>query len=81
MGSENAVAHKFNHVGQLTFSGVEADQSDKLVDAAISLGVEEVDNPDDNVWEFTCTPKDLNAVESGLKEAGFEADSASLRMI
>ncbi len=81
MGGENSVAHKFNHVGQLSFNDIEDDKSAILVDTAIALGVEEVDNPDDKVWEFTCNPKVLNAIDKGLKEAGFESDSASLRMI
>jgi YebC/PmpR family DNA-binding regulatory protein len=94
LGTSGSVGFKFNKVGQMDVSCVTEETSEDFVDAAISLGaddVEEVEAADSSEpgsddaasrsWRVTCAPDKLGALTKGLTEAGFSPDTSELVMV
>jgi YebC/PmpR family DNA-binding regulatory protein len=78
MGTEGSVAFMFKHVGQFLFApGVE---EDKLMEAALEAGAEDVIADDEGGFEVLCDPNAFSAVKDALEKAGFKADSAEVIM-
>jgi len=78
MGTEGSVSFMFKHVGQFLFApGVE---EDKLMDAALEAGADDVVADDEGGFEVLCDPNAFSAVKDALEKAGFKADSAEVIM-
>jgi YebC/PmpR family DNA-binding regulatory protein len=94
LGTTGSVAFKFDRVGQMDVSCVTEDTSEGFVDAAISLGADDVeeaapgsggdsgaDDTSSPSWRVTCAPDKLGALTKGLTEAGFPPDTSQLVMV
>ena len=78
MGTEGSVSFMFKHVGQFLFApGVE---EDKLMDAALEAGADDVIADDEGGFEVLCDPNAFASVKDALEKAGFKADSAEVIM-
>jgi YebC/PmpR family DNA-binding regulatory protein len=78
MGTEGSVSFMFQHVGQFLFApGVE---EDKLMEAALEAGADDVLADDEGGFEVLCDPNAFAGVKEALEAAGFKADSAEVIM-
>jgi YebC/PmpR family DNA-binding regulatory protein len=78
MGTEGSVSFMFKHVGQFLFApGV---NEDKLMEAALEAGAEDVIADDEGGFEVLCDPNAFAGVKDALESAGFKADSAEVIM-
>ncbi|RYE80730.1 MAG: YebC/PmpR family DNA-binding transcriptional regulator [Oxalobacteraceae bacterium] len=78
MGTEGSVSFMFKHVGQFLFApGVE---EDKLMDAALEAGADDVIADEEGGFEVLCDPNAFPNVKEALQAAGFKADSAEVIM-
>ncbi|MBS3934855.1 MAG: YebC/PmpR family DNA-binding transcriptional regulator [Sulfuritalea sp.] len=78
LGADGCVAFMFKHCGQLIFAPG-ADE-DRLMDAAIEAGAEDVAASDDGSIEVVTAPGDFLAVKEALAGAGFRAEYAEITM-
>jgi YebC/PmpR family DNA-binding regulatory protein len=78
MGTEGSVSFMFKHVGQFLFApGVD---EDKLVEAALEAGADDVVADEEGGAEVLCDPNCFTAVKDALEQAGYKADSAEVTM-
>jgi YebC/PmpR family DNA-binding regulatory protein len=78
MGNEGSVSFMFKHVGQFLFApGV---NEDKLMEAALEAGADDVQADDEGGFEVLCDPNAFASVKDALEAAGFKADSAEVIM-
>jgi YebC/PmpR family DNA-binding regulatory protein len=78
MGTEGSVAFMFKHVGQFLFApGVE---EDKLMEAALEAGADDVVQDEEGGFEVLCDPNAFATVKDALEKAGFKADQAEVIM-
>ena len=78
MGTEGSVAFQFKHCGQLVFApGVD---EDKVMEAALEAGAEDVIADDEGAIEVLTAPGDFEAVKNALEAAGFKAEIAEVTM-
>jgi YebC/PmpR family DNA-binding regulatory protein len=76
MGNEGSVAFMFKHVGQLLFApGVD---EDKLMEAALDAGADDVVQDDEGGFEVLCDPFAFAALKDALEKAGFTAEVAEI---
>ena len=78
MGSEGSVAFLFKHVGQLLYAP--GTNEDKLMEAALEAGAEDVVANDDGSLEVITGPYEFAAVKAALEKAGFKAEIAEVTM-
>ena len=78
LGTDGSVAFLFKHCGQLIFAP--GTSEDKLMEAALDAGAEDVVTNEDGSLEVLCTPPDFAKVKAGLEKAGFKADFAEITM-
>lgn len=78
LGTEGSVAFMFKHCGQLLFAPGTSEE--KLMDAALEAGAEDVVSNEDGSIEVICAPGDFHAVNDSLAKAGFKADVAEITM-
>jgi YebC/PmpR family DNA-binding regulatory protein len=78
MGSDGSVAFLFKHCGQLVFAPGTSEE--RLLDAALEAGAEDVVTNDDGSIEVVTGPYDFTAVKSALEKAGFKAEMAEVTM-
>jgi transcriptional/translational regulatory protein YebC/TACO1 len=72
------VAFLFKHCGQMIFAPGTSEE--KLMDAAIEAGAEDVVTNDDGSIEVITPPNDFHAVKAGLEKAGFKSEFAEVIM-
>ena len=78
LGTDGSVAFMFKHCGQLIFApGV---SEDKVMDAAIEAGAEDVSTNDDGSIEVITGPGDFLAVKDALEKAGLAPEFAEVTM-
>ena len=78
MGNEGSVAFMFQHCGQLLFApGVD---EDKLMEAALEAGADDVLQDDEGGFEVLCDPFAYPALKEALEQAGFKAEVAEIIM-
>lgn len=78
MGTEGSVSFMFKHTGQFLFApGVD---EEKLMEAALEAGAEDVIQDEEGGFEVLCAPNDFANVKDALEKAGFKADSAEVIM-
>jgi YebC/PmpR family DNA-binding regulatory protein len=78
MGGEGAVAFLFKHVGQLLYAP--GTSEDKLMEAALDAGAEDVIAHDDGWLEVLTGPHEFARVKAALEKAGFKAEIAEVTM-
>ena len=78
MGTENSVSFQFRHQGQMLFAP--GTDEDKLMEAALEAGAEDVLTGDDGAIEVLTAPFDLEKVRDALAAAGFVPDIAEVTM-
>src|SRR4051812_22380483 len=78
MGTSGSVAFLFKHCGQLFFPpGVD---ENKLMEAALDAGAEDVVSNDDGSFEVITGPYDFVNVREALAKAGFKPELAEVTM-
>ena len=78
MGTEGSVAFMFQHTGQFLFApGVD---EDKLMEAALEAGAEDVLQDEEGGFEVLCDPFAFPSVKDALEKAGFKAEVAEVIM-
>jgi len=78
MGAEGSVAFLFKHCGQLLYAPGTSEE--KLLDAALEAGAEDVVTNDDGSLEVLTGPNEFSAVKAKLEKAGFKAELAEVTM-
>ena len=78
LGSTGSVAFLFKHCGQLMYAPGTDDE--KLMDAALEAGAEDVVANDDGSLEVVTGPHDFSRVKAALEKAGFKAELAEVTM-
>ncbi len=78
MGAEGSVAFMFKHCGQFLFSP--GTDEDKLMEAALEAGAEDVITDEEGGFEVLCSPYDFANVKDALEKAGFKAEVAEIIM-
>lgn len=78
MGTEGSVAFQFKHCGQIIFApGMD---EDKLMEAALEAGAEDVITDEDGAIEVLTAPGDFEAVRNALEAAGCKPEVAEVTM-
>lgn len=78
LGAEGSVLFLFKHCGQLFFAP--GTNEDKLMEAALETGAEDVINNDDGSIEVLTLPYELVIIKSALEKMGFKAELAIVTM-
>jgi len=78
LGTDGSVAFLFKHCGQIVFAP--GTDEDRLMEAALDAGAEDIVNHDDGSIEVVTAPHDLVAVKSALGKAGFKPEFAEVTM-
>src|SRR2546428_1700930 len=74
LGADGSVAYLFKHCGQFIFAP--GTSEDRVMEAALDAGAEDVVKHDDGSIELTCAPADFHAVKAALDKAGLKAELA-----
>jgi len=78
LGTEGSVAFQFQHVGQMLFAP--GTDEDRLMEAALEAGAEDVVTHDDGSIEVLTPPTGFEAVRDALAAAGFTPEIAEVTM-
>jgi YebC/PmpR family DNA-binding regulatory protein len=78
LGTDGSVAFLFNHCGQLVFAP--GTSEDKVMDAALEAGADDVVTNDDGSIEVICSANDFVAVKQALEKAGLKPELAEVTM-
>ena len=78
MGTEGSVAFMFKHCGQFLFAP--GTNEDKLMEAALEAGADDVVADDEGGFEVLCDPHAFATVKDALDAAGFKAEVAEIIM-
>ena len=78
LGTDGSVAFLFKHCGQLMFAPGTGE--DKLVEAALEAGADDVIANDDGSFEVVTGPYDFTQVKEALAKAGLKAEFAEVSM-
>src|SRR5215510_9238074 len=76
LGADGSVAFLFKHCGQFVFAPGASE--DKVMEAALDAGAEDVIANDDGSIEVVCEPGDFTAVKSALVKAGLKPELADI---
>jgi YebC/PmpR family DNA-binding regulatory protein len=78
MGTEGSVSFMFKHCGQFIFAP--GANEEKIMEAAIEAGAEDVVTDEDGSIEVISDPHDFDKVKKGLEAAGLKAEVAEATM-
>jgi YebC/PmpR family DNA-binding regulatory protein len=78
MGTDGSVAFLFKHCGQLVYAP--GTDEDKLMEAALEAGAQDVVASEDGSIEVITGPYDFPDVRAKLEKAGFKAELAEVTM-
>ena len=78
LGTDGSVAYLFKHCGQLVFAP--GTNEDKLMEAALDAGAEDVITNDDGSIEVISPPHEFISVKEKLQKAGFKPELAEVAM-
>jgi YebC/PmpR family DNA-binding regulatory protein len=78
LGTDGSVAYLFKHCGQILFPP--GTDENKLLEAALDAGAEDVVTNDDGSLEVVTGPYDFIAVKDALAKAGFKPEFAEVTM-
>ncbi len=78
LGTDGSVAFLFKHCGQFVFAP--GTSEDKVMEAALDAGAEDVLTNEDGSVEVICAAYDFSAVKQGLEKAGMKPELAEITM-
>jgi YebC/PmpR family DNA-binding regulatory protein len=78
MGTEGSVAYQFKHCGQLIFAP--GTDEDKLMEAALEAGADDVVTGEDGAIEVLTSPGDFENVKDALAKVGLTPELAEITM-
>jgi YebC/PmpR family DNA-binding regulatory protein len=79
LGTDGSVAFMFKHCGQFLFApGTTTEE--KLLEAALDAGAEDVVTDEDGTLEVLCAPADFEKVKGALGKAGLSPEVAEITM-
>src|SRR3990170_1360502 len=78
LGTDGSVSFLFKHCGQFIFAP--GTSEDKVMEAALDAGAEDVFRNDDDSVELVCAPADFSAVKAALAKAGLKPELAEITM-
>ncbi len=78
LGTDGSVAFMFKHCGQFLFAP--GTSEDKVMEAALDAGAEDVITDEEGGVEVVCAPADFEAVKAALEKAGLKAEVAEITM-
>jgi YebC/PmpR family DNA-binding regulatory protein len=78
LGSDGSVAFLFKHCGQILFAPGASE--DKVMEAALEAGADDVVTHDDGSIEVICAPNEFSAVKAALEKAGLKPDASEVTM-
>jgi YebC/PmpR family DNA-binding regulatory protein len=76
LGTDGSVAYLFKHCGQIIFAP--GTSEDKVMEAAIEAGAEDVLTNEDGSVEVVTAPNDFHAVKEALEKSGLKAEFAEV---
>jgi YebC/PmpR family DNA-binding regulatory protein len=78
LGSDGSVGYLFKHCGQFVFAP--GTSEDKVMEAGLDAGAEDVIKNDDDSVELICAVADFAAVKDALAKAGLKPELAEITM-
>ena len=78
LGTDGSVAFLFKHCGQIVFAP--GTNEDKLMEAALDAGAEDIIDHEDGSVEVITTPNEFVAVKEKLVKSGFKPEFAEVTM-
>src|SRR5689334_6845634 len=78
LGTDGSVAFLFKHCGQLVFAP--GTSEDKLMEAALEAGAEDIITNDDGSLEVVTAAPDFSKVKGALEKAGFKSELGDVVM-
>jgi YebC/PmpR family DNA-binding regulatory protein len=78
LGTDGSVAFLFKHCGTLLFAP--GSDEDRIMEAALDAGAEDVITNDDGSIEVITAPNDFSAVRDALEDAGLKAEMGEVTM-
>lgn len=78
LGTDGSVAFMFKHCGQFLFAP--GTSEDRVMEAALEAGAEDVITDDEGGLEVICAPSDFSQVRQALEAAGLKAEMAEITM-
>ena len=78
LGSDGSVSYLFKHVGQFVYAP--GTDEDKVMEAALDAGADDVVRNEDGSVEVLCAPGDFPAVKEALEKAGLKPELAEITM-
>ena len=78
LGSDGSVAFQFRHCGVFFFAP--GSDEDKVMEAALDAGADDVLVSEDGSIEVLCAPADFESVRAALEAAGLNAELAEVTM-
>jgi YebC/PmpR family DNA-binding regulatory protein len=78
LGADGSVAYLFKHCGQIVFAPGTSEE--RVMDAALEAGAEDVLTNEDGSIEVISTPQDFEKVKAGLEKAGLKPGIAEITM-
>ena len=78
MGTDGSVAFLFKHCGTLLFAPGTSEE--KLMEAALEAGAEDVVSNDDGSFEVVTGPYEFSTVKAALEKTGFKAEFGEVTM-
>lgn len=78
LGADGSVAYLFKHCGEFIFAP--GTSEDRLMEATLEAGAEDIVANDDGSVELTCAPGDFLRVQQALERAGLKAELAEVTM-
>jgi YebC/PmpR family DNA-binding regulatory protein len=78
IGADGSVAFQFKHCGQFVFAP--GTSEDRVMEAALDAGAEDVMANADGSVEVISTPADFDKVRAALEKAGLKAEAAEVTM-
>jgi len=78
LGADGSVAYLFKHCGQFVFAP--GTSEDRVMEAGLDAGAEDVIKNDDGSVELIAAPGDFQAVKDALEKAGLKPEIAEVTM-
>jgi len=78
LGADGSVAYLFKHCGQFIFAP--GTSEDKVMEATLEAGADDIFANDDGSVELVCAPADFQRVRDALERAGLKAELAEITM-
>jgi len=76
LGADGSVAYLFKHCGQFIFAPGTSEE--KVMEAGLDAGAEDVMKSDDDSIELICAPADFDAVKAALEKAGLKPELSEI---